>query len=204
MTDYELFLERKQKSITLSGFDIEESELNPMLFPFQKFCVKRALKAGKYALFQDCGLGKSFQQLEWANKVSNYANGWVLILAPLGVKAQTIAEGKKFGIYIQDYFDAVDNGDIHNLTQGILITNYEQLDNINCSMFVGVVLDESGILKNYSGAYKQLIIQNFEHTPYKLACSAILSTLVSLSSVLKLVALTDTSLKRSNPFLFSV
>ena len=171
-TDYEIFLEKKQKSITLSGFDIDENELNDKLFPFQKFCVKRALKAGKYALFQDCGLGKSFQQLEWANQVCNFTNRWVLILAPLGVKAQTIAEGKKFGIYIQDYFDAVDNGDIHNLTQGILITNYEQLENINCSMFIGVVLDESGILKNYSGAYKELIIQNFENTPYKLACTA--------------------------------
>ena len=64
--EYKDFLESKKKKIVQSGFDIEESELNTGLFPFQKFVVKRALKCGKYAIFEDCGLGKTFQQLEWA------------------------------------------------------------------------------------------------------------------------------------------
>lgn len=62
MTDYLQFLETKAKALTISGFDVEE--LNTLLFPFQSFIVRRALKAGKYAVFADCGLGKTFMQLE--------------------------------------------------------------------------------------------------------------------------------------------
>lgn len=172
MDEYKEFLKRKTKSHTLSGFDVALDDLNKALFPFQKFCVQRALKAGKYAFFQDCGLGKTVQQLEWSNKVAEHTNGWVLILAPLAVKAQTIQEGKKFHIYVQDYFEAIGNNDIQNLTQGILIANYEQLENINCSIFKGIVLDESSILKNFEGATKKLILDKFAKTPYKLACTA--------------------------------
>jgi len=156
MTDYQTFLESKQKSHVYSGFDIDESELNQFMFPFQKFIVKRALKAGKYAIFADCGLGKTLMQLEWANKVCGQTQCKVLILAPLAVKGQTIKEAKKFKIDLS----------------GIEINNYEQLENIDCSQYSGIVLDESSILKNYSGAYKTLILQLFERTPYKLACTA--------------------------------
>jgi DNA modification methylase len=172
MNEYLEFLESKQKTHILSGFDIDESELHNDLFPFQKFCVKRALKAGKYAFFEDCGLGKTIQQLDWASKVADKTNSWVLILCPLAVKGQTISEGKKFHIYVQDYFDAIKNNDINNCTSGILIANYDQLENINTDIFSGIVLDESSILKNFEGATKNLIIEKFKNTPYKLACTA--------------------------------
>ena len=77
--NYEQFLETKQKNHVLSGFEIDESELNKKMFPFQKFITKRALKAGKYAIFADCGLGKTLMQLEWANKVCGHTQGKVLI-----------------------------------------------------------------------------------------------------------------------------
>jgi len=98
MTDYEQFLETKQKAHIYSGFDIDESELNKFMFPFQKFILKRALKAGKYAIFADCGLGKTLMQLEWAHKVNQETNKPVLILAPLAVAGQTIQEGVKFHV----------------------------------------------------------------------------------------------------------
>ena len=78
--NYEQFLETKKKRIVESGFDCDE--FNPLLFDFQKFIVKKALKAGKYAIFADCGLGKTFMQLEWANKVVKYTGKPVLILCP--------------------------------------------------------------------------------------------------------------------------
>ena len=156
MTTYEEFLESKQKKHVLSGFDVQELDLNKHLFPFQKFIVKRALKAGRYAIFADCGLGKTLMQLEWSHKVVQHTNKPVLILAPLAVKGQTIEEAAKFNI---------------DLTH-IEINNYEQIDNIDCQEYGGIVLDESSILKNYSGAYKTLILQYFEKTPYKLACTA--------------------------------
>ena len=163
MNDYEKFLKKKQKNHVLSGFDINENDLNPKLFDFQKFCVKRALKAGKYAFFQDCGLGKTFQQLEWAKHVNIHTNKPVLILAPLAVSAQTIEEGKKFHIDVVKYDGS---------NAPIQISNYEQLENIDTSIFSGIVLDESSILKNFEGATKKLIIDSFKNTPYKLACTA--------------------------------
>jgi DNA modification methylase len=170
--NYTEFLESKQKSHIHSGFNVDINTLHKDLFPFQKFCVQRALNAGRYAFFQDCGLGKTIQQLVWADEVCNYTNRFVLILAPLAVKGQTINEGNKFHIVVQDYFDAVENGDIENLTQGILIANYEQLENIDCSIFSGIVLDESSILKNFNGATYRKLCDLFSNTPYKLACTA--------------------------------
>jgi DNA modification methylase len=154
--DYLEFLETKQKTHINSGFNIDESELNNSMFDFQKFIVKRALKSGKYAIFADCGLGKTLMQLEWANQVSKKTNGKVLILAPLAVVGQTIQEGAKFGINMSS----------------IDVNNYEQLDNIDCSIYSGIVLDESSILKNFEGATKKLILDSFANTPYKLACTA--------------------------------
>lgn len=160
---YEQFLESKQKRIAQSGFDIDESELNKSLFDFQKFIVKRALKTGKYAIFADCGLGKTLMQLEWANQVNKKTNKPILILAPLAVSGQTIQEGKKFHIDVCRYDGS---------NAPIQITNYEQLDNIDTSIFSGIVLDESSILKNFTGHYKNLIIDTFKETSYKLACTA--------------------------------
>jgi superfamily II DNA or RNA helicase len=163
--NYEQFLQTKQKTHIHSGFDIEESELNENLFPFQRFIVKRALKAGKYAIFADCGLGKTLMQLEWANKVSEETNKPVLILAPLAVAGQTINEAVKFGLHCEKLKASVEGF-------GVYVTNYEQIDNIDCSQFSGIVLDESSILKNFEGQTKKLIIENFASTPYKLACTA--------------------------------
>lgn len=165
--NYDEFLKTKQKNLIPSGFDIKESELNNALKPFQKHCVKVALKMGRYALFEGCGLGKTIQQLDWAYQVSKHTGRPVLILAPLGVTAQTIAEGKKFGISIARYdiIEAIN-------TDGLFISNYDQLDNIDCSLFSGVVLDESSILKNFTGATKKLLLEKFEKTPYKLCCTA--------------------------------
>ena len=163
--NYQEFLNSKIKRIQESGFDIEETKLNSQLFDFQKFIVKRALKAGRYAIFADCGLGKTFMQLEWANQVTRHTNKPVLILCPLAVSGQTIAEGVRFGIEVQKLKSDV-------FGQGIYITNYEQLENIDCSVFGGVVLDESSILKNFTGVYKNLIIEKFQSTRFKLACTA--------------------------------
>jgi len=161
--EYLDFLNKKQKAHILSGFDVNENELNKQMFDFQKFIVKRALKAGKYAIFADCGLGKTLMQLEWANRVNKETNKPVLILAPLAVAGQTIKEGAKFHIDICRYDGS---------NAPIQISNYEQLENIDCSLFSGIVLDESSILKNFEGATKKLILDLFAKTPYKLACTA--------------------------------
>lgn len=154
---YDDFIQSKVKRAINSGFDINESDLNKNLFQFQKDIVKRALRAGRYAIFADTGLGKTLMQLSWSDAVASYTSQPVLILAPLAVTSQTKKEADKFGI---------------NLDGRIEITNYEQLDNIDVSRYSGVVLDESSILKGITSKTKEQLIRSFTDTPYKLCCSA--------------------------------
>lgn len=159
---YEQLLESKVKRHIDSGF--EANELHPSLFPFQKYAVKKALKAGRYCIWFDCGMGKTLIQLVWADEVAKNTNTPVLILAPLSVVGQTIEQADKFGISIKEYDGICESG--------IYISNYEQLPNINASLFAGVVLDEASIIKNEEGAYRNLVMDNFANTRYKLCCTA--------------------------------
>ena len=165
MDSYEKFLNSKKKSFIESGFEVDEKDLNPLMFDFQKYIVTKALRMGRYAIFADCGLGKTLMQLEWAYHVTKKTNAPVLILAPLAVSGQTIAEAKKFNLQCEKLKSDV-------FGQGVYISNYEQLENIDTTQFSGIVLDESSILKNFTGKYKKLIIDLFDQTPYKLACTA--------------------------------
>jgi hypothetical protein len=166
LEEYRKFISTKQLLIQPSGFTVLKENLNTKLFEWQKDIVIWALKKGKSALFEDCGLGKTPQQLEWAYQVCLFTGGNVLILAPLAVAQQTIKEGIKFGIEI-NY--AKNQREVKN---GITITNYEMLDNFNSEYFEGVVLDESSILKAYMGKTKQNILNYFKNTEFKLSCSA--------------------------------
>ena len=164
--NYEDFLKSKRFVLESSGFDIDKSELNPMLYEFQKDIVRWALKKGKACIFADCGLGKTPMQLSWAHQVFTHAGGMVLILAPLAVADQTKREAEKFG-YTAKVVESQSE-----CISGINITNYEKMDKFVANEFVGVVLDESSILKSYSGKVRTAIIQNFHSVPYKLACTA--------------------------------
>lgn len=166
--DYQKFLQAKVKRINDSGF--EPKKLNEYLFDFQSHIVATALRKGKYAIFADCGLGKTLMQLDWADHVVKHTNKPVLILAPLAVSGQTINEGLKFHIHVEKWTDSLN--DRSAIPATIYITNYEQLENIDTSFFGGIVLDESSILKNFEGAIRNKVIDGFKDTPYKLACTA--------------------------------
>jgi superfamily II DNA or RNA helicase len=163
---YKEFLASKRFVLESSGFDIDKTELNPMLYEFQKDIVRWALKKGKACIFADCGLGKTPMQLSWAYQVHKHTGGKILILAPLAVAEQTRREAEKFG------YDAKVVEEQSECIDGINITNYEKLDRFVANEFIGVVLDESSILKSYSGKVRTAIIQNFHDTTYKLACTA--------------------------------
>lgn len=163
--NYQEFLEKKKTVVVQSGFDVRDEELSSFLFDFQKYCVRRMLKLGKGGIFAGCGQGKTLMQLEWAKRVSEHENRPLLILAPLSVSKQTIAEGAKFGYHVVRYTEMTE-------ADKLVIINYEQIDNIDESRFVGVVLDESSILKNFTGHYRRELTDKFKHTPYKLCCSA--------------------------------
>lgn len=165
--DYNDFLKTKQLTVAPSGFDVDPSAINLQLFEFQRDIDVWALARGRAALFEDCGCGKSPQQLEWAQHVVEKKDAPVLISAPLAVSKQTIGEGRKFGI---DVTLAESDSDIQGT--GIYITNYEKLHRFPLSKFAGVVLDESSILKAHSGATRNALIERFRDTPMKLCCTA--------------------------------
>lgn len=156
---YTEFLQSKKRNLRDVGF--EATELNDNLFPFQRDIVHKALKRGKYAIFADCGLGKTFMQLEWAFRVAEHEGMPVLLLCPLAVGAQTIREAERFGIDAQKF----PNGKIQ-------VLNYDQIEHVDPGKFAGIVLDESSILKNMQGKMRNAIIDKFKHTGYKLACTA--------------------------------
>ena len=164
--EYLEFLNQKKFILESSGFEVDKNALNPMLYDFQKDIDRWSLAKGRAAIFADCGLGKTPMQLEWANQVHNYTGGKILILAPLAVASQTQREGFKFGVETRV---CESQSDVIN---GINITNYEKLDRFTANEFDGIVLDESSILKSFTGKVRTSIIENFQNVPFKLACTA--------------------------------
>lgn len=164
MTEYEKFIKSKLRMDIASGFDCD-IPVGP-LFDFQAACVAWALKRGRAALFLDTGLGKTFCQATWAQKVVDHTGGDVIIVAPLCVAQQTVEEAAKIGIAIKYCRDD------SQVEPGITITNYEMLEHFDLDSFAGVVLDESSILKNHSSKTREALVQSFRNTPYKLSCTA--------------------------------
>ena len=143
---YENFIANKAITTTSSGITVPVEELNPMLFDFQRDIVRWALAKGRAAIFADCGDGKTAMQLEWAEQIRRRTGGKVLIVAPLAVSAQTQREGEKFGVKVRI---CASQDDV--TADSVNITNYEKLDKFVASEFKAIVLDESSIIKSFSG-----------------------------------------------------
>lgn len=167
MTEYEKFLEGKKIAAISSGFERSKDLMCPQMFDWQKDIVYWALKKGRCALFEDCGAGKTLQFLEWGTAVAEHTGKPVIVVSPLAVAEQTKSEADKFG-----YENVRVVREQKQVSVGINVTNYEILEHFDCSVFGGVVLDESSILKNYSGKIRTEIIEKFRNTPYKLSCTA--------------------------------
>lgn len=161
---YTDFIASKRRKHSDAGFD--PGALPGYLYPFQQHAVRWALLKGRAALFEDCGLGKTIQQLVWADRVSQHTGAPVLILAPLAVSEQTKREGARFGLDV----NIARSGD--DVRAGLNIANYEMLHHFTPDAFGGLVLDESSILKNFSGKYRNQITEFVKPIRYRLACTA--------------------------------
>jgi hypothetical protein len=137
-----------------------------MLFDFQKAITAWAINKGRSAIFADCGLGKTFMQLVWAENVALHTGNRVLILTPLAVAFQTVKEGEKIGVEVVHRREGMKSGD------KIVVTNYERLHYFNPDDYAGVVCDESSILKNFDGVMRQQITDFMRKRPYRLLCTA--------------------------------
>jgi hypothetical protein len=166
--DYEEFIRSKVRSARPLGFEVAVGELPKALKGWQAKCVQWSLQRGRAALFEDTGLGKTIQQLAWADAVCKRSQRPVVIHTPVGIRAQTKREAEKFGI--ETPVAVVDEQS--EIIDGINLINYEKLHKFDASIWSGVVLDESQILKNFTGKIKQELIDSYRETPYRLACTA--------------------------------
>lgn len=162
--DYKDFIENKKH--LLGSFGFEPNYIPEMAFDFQREIITRACKKGRMAVFADTGLGKTLIQLSLAQNVVNHTKGKVLILTPLAVAFQFILEAENMGI------DDVEYSKDGNYTKNIVICNYERLHYFNSEDFVGVVLDESSILKNFDGKIKNQITSFVKKLPYRFLSTA--------------------------------
>ena len=164
--EYDAFLASKAFMAPAMGFD----PVIPMpkaMKPFQVDIVTWACRRGRAAIFAGTGLGKTLMELTWAANVAAKTGGQVLIFTPLAVAEQTVKEAKKFGIKGVAY--AADEGQIKT---PITITNYDRRDKFDLSQFAGIILDESGIIKDHDSRTRTDLTDACRETPYLLCGSA--------------------------------
>jgi len=150
------FIATKRIMAQYHGKDINLSDVNPLLFAFQRDGVKWACGKGRAALFFDTGLGKTYAQLEWARLMGEKT----IIIAPLSVARQTVRMAADIGIFVQY---CRHQSEVNNQ---IIITNYEMIDNFDAAEFGAVVLDESSILKSLDGKTRKKLVDMFWNTKY--------------------------------------
>ena len=151
---YEAFLAEKHAQIEYSGFERTIDDINPAMFPFQRDITRWALKLGRAAIFAERGLGKTFMEGEWARHVAEETGKPVLIVAPKAVAiTQTVPELAKWRIQTQYVTSQAEADGLM-----IAVTNYERVDAFDMSQFSGLVLDESSILKNFTGKTKTKLV----------------------------------------------
>lgn len=163
MEDYRRFIDDRSNSGSDCGFD--PVFVPDQMFDFQKHLTEWAIRKGRGAIFADCGLGKTFQELVWCENVARKTGKPVLLLTPLAVSSQIVEEGEKFGIECARSRDG-------SQKSRIVVTNYEKLHLFNPHDFGGVACDESSILKSFDGARKSEITEFMRKTEYRLLATA--------------------------------
>ena len=162
--DYLDFIESKKH--TIGNFGFEPNYLPDIGFDFQKYIIEKAVRKGRIAIFADTGLGKTLIQLSIAKNIIHHTNKKVLILTPLAVAFQFILEAEKLGI------DDIEYSKDGKHTKKIVLCNYERLHYFNSEDFIGVILDESSILKNFDGATKWAVTKFMKKIPYRFLSTA--------------------------------
>jgi hypothetical protein len=149
-----------EKSQLSGSFGFEPNFIPEKAFPFQEALIGWATRQGRAAVFADCGLGKTMMQLAWCENVVRHTGGNVLLLCPLAVGAQTVAEAERFGMKAERSMDGTPK-------KGITVTNYEKLHMFNPLDFAGVCCDESSILKHVKGQTQKAVTRFMSKMKYR-------------------------------------
>jgi len=157
--DYGNFINSKKHLASCDG--IQTSYLPDKMFDFQKYITEIMISKGRFAGFLDTGTGKTIIELTTAYNYVKHTNKPVLIITPLAVADQHLQEAEKFGI---EDVEHTKNGKYNGK---IVLINYERLHYLNPNDFECVILDESGILKNYNGTIKNQITSFLKNVKYR-------------------------------------
>lgn len=160
---YQDFLASKARRHQSGGVIVDGSQIHQSLHDWQRRIVLATLARGRGAVFADTGMGKTRMQIEWSRLIAPRA----LVLAPLSVARQTVREAAKIGAdvrYVRRQ-DDVQPGSVS-------ITNYELAHHFDPSQFDAVCLDESSILKCFTGSTRNALIKQWRDTPYRSSWSA--------------------------------
>jgi len=160
---YQEFLKVRSQSEILHGFN--DPIIPDGMFDFQEALLRWAVMKGRGAILADCGLGKTFMELAWADNVVRHTNKPVLLLTPLAVAGQTVRESDKFGI------DSV-RMDASPGRAVIVVSNYERLHHFDPNDFAGVVCDESSAIKSFNGVRRHQVTEFLRKMPYRLLATA--------------------------------
>lgn len=136
------------------------------LFKHQQATLEFACQKGRAAAFLDTGLGKSRVEAAAAAEFMEASGKPSLILTPLAVARQMQRECEAIGVEARIVREQSD------VWPGVNIANYERLLKLDTTIFGGVVLDESSILKSFTGPTKRMLCDAFADTPYRLAATA--------------------------------
>lgn len=165
MSDYLQFIANKSPRAQTHGLDSMPA-INPALFGYQRACVEYLLHIGSGGLFLDTGLGKTLCELEWCHHAANAENRIGLILTPLAVARQICDEGERFGYNVRVIREQSE------VDEGINIANYDILHKLDPHSFGAVALDESSILKSFTGKTTRALIDAFASHRFKLSATA--------------------------------
>lgn len=163
MSSYAAFLAARAQLGGEHGF--APDALPERMFPLQSALTEWALRKGRAAIFADTGLGKTGMEVAWADNVARRAGKPVLVLTPLAVAPQTVAEAEMFGL------------EAHHSRRGeipgrIVVANYERLHLFDPDDFAGVVCDESSCIKDAKTRTKAAVVEFLRKRPYRLLATA--------------------------------
>ncbi len=167
------FLHSKIEIAKDTGFDINDSDINPILKPHQRDAVKWAIKGGRRALFESFGLGKTVQELEYCRIITERIGGKALIVLPLGVKQEFTRDAVELlGMEKPKYIRTMEEA--KTAAGNIVITNYERVrdGDIDPKYFTAAALDEASVLRSYGSKTYQTFLNKFKGVPYKLVSTA--------------------------------
>lgn len=170
---YDDFLRAKTKIAPRYGFDVSHRAFHARLKDHQRAICRWAVRGGRRAIFSAFGLGKTGMQLETVREtlehVADDAVG--LIVMPLGVRREFVAEAAKLGLEVR-FIRSAD--EIDPAACRIYLTNYETVRDgrLDPALFAVVSLDEASVLRSYGSKTYQEFLRLFDGVPFRFVATA--------------------------------